>query len=176
MVFVCDDVCVAQVKSLSLSYLLLIDLAKVGEFKLHVEERYGIAAMDQVWLVKDRDQPLQDDESVCDCISAGSEVQLLVELNVNKKVLQLLPKLQANDAIPCIYMRSEGLRDVDAEKLAEALKANTALTKVYLDHNNIGDMGCTALAEALKVNTAVMRLYLSKNNIGDAGCGIWLKP
>ena len=71
--------------------IFVFGLPIVSNFKLNVEKHHGIAAMDHVWLVKDRDQPLQDDESVHGCISAGSEVQLLVELKVNKRMLALLP-------------------------------------------------------------------------------------
>jgi Ran GTPase-activating protein (RanGAP) involved in mRNA processing and transport len=148
-----------------------VDLTTVGDFKLHVEKRYGIEAMDQVWLAKDRDQPLQDDASVCDCISADSEVHLLVERKVNERVLEVLPKLRVNDdTVTFVSFCNAALRDVDAEKLAEALKVNTAVTELYLQGNNMGAAGCAALAEALKVNTAVIYVDLDQNNIGDAGC------
>jgi hypothetical protein len=45
-------------------------MSTIGDFKLHVEQRYGIAVMYQVWLVKGRDQPLQHEESVFDYVSA----------------------------------------------------------------------------------------------------------
>jgi hypothetical protein len=70
-----------------------IDFLTVTDFKHHLEERYGIATLDQEWLAKDQDQPLQDDDSVCDSIRVGSEVQLLVELKVNPEVPELLPVL-----------------------------------------------------------------------------------
>jgi Ran GTPase-activating protein (RanGAP) involved in mRNA processing and transport len=128
--------------------------------------------MDQVWLVNGRNQPLKDNDSVCDFISTSCrEVQLLIELKVNKKVLELLPKLQVNGATETsIRVSGAQLRDVDAKKLADALKVNAAVTEVILCGNSIGDSGCAALAEALKVNNAVREVNVGDNSIGDAGC------
>jgi hypothetical protein len=126
-----------------------------------------------VWLVKDREQPLQDNEHVCDCITASSEVQVLVERRVNAKVAALLPRLRDNDStMTFVGLCSDGLRDVDAEEMAEALQVNIVVTELSLRDNKIGGPGCVALANALRVNSTVTDVDLQINNIGDEGCAV----
>jgi hypothetical protein len=115
---------------------------------VHVQQNYGIAAMDQVWL------PLQDLEDVRDCIRFESQVQMLVEVKLNAGVQKILPGLHRN--LPRresgLFLEHGRLRDVDAKQVANALKVNTTVAELFLDDNSIGDVGCTALAHVLKVN------------------------
>jgi hypothetical protein len=98
----------------------------VKNLKYHVQKHNGILAKDQVWLVGDRDQPLNDDESVRNCITPGSEVHILAELKLHPTMKKLLPEPFANsvntDEISIMFAP---LRIVDVKGLKEALKANT---------------------------------------------------
>jgi hypothetical protein len=123
-------------------------------------------------VVGEKPWPAGDDESVCNCISTGSEVQLLVDIKVNKKVLGLLPKRDTTETE--INMTEDRLCDVDIEKLAEALAVDIAVRIVHLDANMIGHAGYLALAKALTVNT-VRTVHLNSNIIGVVECVAWLK-
>ena len=140
-------------------------MTKVGHFKHHIQKYHGKAVVDQVWLVKDRSQPLHKDEGACDCISDGSEVQvLLVEQHVNERVKILVPRLLASDPVELINSTLHGkkLQDVDADQLAEAMKVNTEILKLNLKDNGIGDARSVALARAFKITISVTDVRLGK--------------
>ena len=106
----------------------------VGGLKKYVEEHHGIAAIDQQWLlVSERQEPLKDDHKVLDYIRAGDEVQLMVELTLNGKVLALVPRLLANDrTLTELELTKKGIRTVDMDNLSYALKVNSTVATVNL--------------------------------------------
>lgn len=79
---------------------------------------------------------------------------------------ELLNQIKSNHSeLTRLELRSQGLDDLDIERLTDALKTNLHLTELDLSGNDIGPYGAQALANT----TSLRSLELWRNGVGDDG-------
>ncbi|KAL4230081.1 hypothetical protein ACF0H5_010466 [Mactra antiquata] len=98
-------------------------------------------------------------------------VDVVVEQDIMKK-LDLSGIVYTKCNVHCV-VRSNGIRENDAEVLRPLFEKTTNLTHLKLSHNEIRESGAEVIAEALMDNETIISLDLSWNHLRrDGGCWI----
>lgn len=108
-------------------------------------------------------------ESVKNNTYKGSRFEISYSSLRSQDITELFIALNHNKEITTLTLFACGLRDQEAEILAQCLISNTTLRVVRLSCNEIGDEGAKHISDALKINQTIKSLYIQHNRIGDAG-------